>query len=549
MRLNLKYNHKIGILNFGIILFTILLFGACGTSDEETEGGGGSLGTEEDSSIPGNSIITVKQNRNIILHNPLSGWVVYAGIGDGLSSTFWQDYDNMQSSEGIVKVSDYANTLYLRGAWTDFNPEEGKYAWEADCNTPAAKRLKMLLEGAEQRGMKLAFTFVVDSRDKRYDFTPGFVKQAGTKGYETMTGSAQVWSPYPDDPIFQKYYEKFIRALAEKYNDPDKVQFVSGSGFGKWGEYHSVWYYQVREGGKPELPVREAVFDWATDLYSSVFSKVPVFMNYHRWIGTSKEWDGSNYDKDTERLLNKAIAKGYSLRHDAFGMKTYYSTWERNFIVKWKYLSPVIMEGGWVKTSHGTSIKGDGYSDYAAVRQGEFDEAKGACVNMMDLRYNSDMHNGETYSWFNEAFALVKQFISEGSYRLFPDRISLPTTISNNKQLTITHRWNNSGWGYCPTNIPQWKGKYKVAFALLDTQNNAVKYLFTDEKPEASEWVKGSSKSYTFTPTIEGVASGKYMWAIGIIDTTKQNKIGIRLAVKNDVTSAGWLKLFEVTVR
>ena len=29
----------------------------------------------------------------------------------------------------------------------------------------------------------------------------------------------------------------------------------------------------------------------------------------------------------------------------------------------------------------------------------------------------------------------------------FPDRISLPTTISNGKQIEIAHRWNNSGWG------------------------------------------------------------------------------------------------------
>lgn len=56
---------------------------------------------------------------------------------------------------------------------------------------------------------------------------------------------------------------------------------------------------------------------------------------------------------------------------------------------------------------------------------------------MMDLRYNSDFRNGETYSWFNEAFQLVKQFCTEGSYRLFPDRISLPTTISNGKQIEI----------------------------------------------------------------------------------------------------------------
>ena len=150
---------------------------------------------------------------------------------------------------------------------------------------------------------------------------------------------------------------------------------------------------------------------------------------------------------------------------------------------------------------------------------------------------------------FNEAFQLVKQFCTEGSYRLFPDRISLPTTISNGKQIEIAHRWNNFGWGYCPTNIPQWKNKYKVAFALLDTKNDKPKYVFVDGEPEACDWVKGTAKSYMFTTRVEGVGAGKYMWAVGIVDTTKQNEIGIHLAVKNNVTSAGWLKLFEVTAR
>ena len=110
-------------------------------------------------------------------------------------------------------------------------------------------------------------------------------------------------------------------------------------------------------------------------------------------------------------------------------------------------------------------------------------------------------------------------------------------------------RWNNFGWGYCPTNIPQWKNKYKVAFALLDTKNDKPKYVFVDGEPEACDWVKGTAKSYTFTTRVEGVEAGKYMWAVGIVDTAKQNEIGIHLAVKNNVTSAGWLKLFEVTAR
>ena len=244
MKINFQNMCSLRKISCGLIFSMAISLVAFGSDNDEEGGDNGDDGLVEDTSIPGNSIVTVKQNRNIILHNPLSGWVLYAGIGDGLSSTFWQDYDNFPSSEGTVKVSDYANTLYLRGAWADFNPEEGKYAWNSDCDTPSAKRLKMLIEGAKQRNMKLAFTFVVDSRDKHYNFTPNFVKEAGAKGYETQTGSVKVWSPYPDDPIFQKYYEKFIRALAKDFNDPDKVQFVSGSGFGKWGEYHSVWYYQ-----------------------------------------------------------------------------------------------------------------------------------------------------------------------------------------------------------------------------------------------------------------------------------------------------------------
>ena len=107
------------------------------------------------------------------------------------------------------------------------------------------------------------------------------------------------------------------------------------------------------------------------------------------------------------------------------------------------------MEGGWVKKTHGNSIKGDGYNDFADVRHGEFDEGKGSYVNMMDLRYSSDIINGETYSWFNDAYGLVQEFIAEGGYRLYPDKISVPYEVANGSTLRITHRWSNLGWGYC----------------------------------------------------------------------------------------------------
>ena len=111
MKLNFQNMCSLRKISCGLIFSMAISLVACGSDNDEEGGGNGDDGLVEDTSIPGNSIVMVKQNRNIILHNPLSGWVLYAGIGDGLSSTFWQDYDNFPSSEGTVKVSDYANTL------------------------------------------------------------------------------------------------------------------------------------------------------------------------------------------------------------------------------------------------------------------------------------------------------------------------------------------------------------------------------------------------------------------------------------------------------
>lgn len=528
----------------GGVFLTLCLVG-CGKSDVVS-----SSEDEPNIDIEGNELVEIEPDRSLILHNPFTEWVTYASIGDGASTTYWSDYDNMHTSEGsVVKVSDYSNTLYLRGAWADFNPEDGVYAWEDECTTQASKRLKGFMEEAEKRGMKLAFTFVVDSRDKHDNFTPAFVKDAGAKGYETVTGSATVWSPYPDDPIFQKYYEKFIYALGERFDDPDKVQFISGTGLGKWGEYHTVWYYGTKVEGKEELPIRESVFDWATSLYADAFKRVPLLINFHRWIGTGRDWvNESTYDEDTERLIGKAVEKGYSLRHDAFGMHPYYGNWEREFAQKWFYKRPIIMEGGWVVGTHRywTDSEGkyrEGHPE--DVRNGEFKDAQEAHVNMMDFRIEN-----ETETWFGKSFDLVKRFVQEGGYRLYPSKVSLPTTMENNTSVTLVHYWKNIGWGYCPTNMPQWKNKYKVAFALLDTKTENVKFMFVDDKPEACDWILGNEKEYIFNTKIENIPTGNYTWAIGIIDMEKEDPtIGIKLSVSKNVTSKGWLKLRDVIVK
>ncbi len=539
-------NAKMAVLSLGLIASSLVIGTSCSDNDEVITG--------YNWNISGNKIVEIKPERSKFLRNPLQGWNIYTGIGSGLMDNFWEIYDNFESSVGNIKVSDYGTTLYIRGAWSDFNPEEGVYIWQDGVNTDPARRFRMLVEGAKERDLKLAFTFVVDSRDKHYDFTPKYVKDAGCSGYVTRTGSVDVWSPYPDDPIFQEKYAKFLQDFAAKYNDPDVTNYVSGFGLGMWGETHTLKYKAVdaetdsNKKKEVEREVKYKVFEWITDLMSQTFTKVPIFINYHRCILSSSGFDGANLE-DAADLIDRAVKKGFSLRHDAFGMKQYYKDWERGIATTYRYTCPFIMEGGWVESSHGSSIKGDGYADYAEVRKGEFDEAKGANVNMMDFRFSNNPMTGETHSWFNSAYSLVEKFIAEGAYRLYPDKISVPENASLGSKITLVHRWSNLGWGYCPTNLPQWNQKYKVAFALLDKNTEKPIQVFVDQEPKLSDWVKGKPHTYSTEITLSGVTPGKYLWAVGLVDTTKDNNIGIYISARDEyLTADGWVKLSDVTI-
>ena len=127
--------------------------------------GGKDNGTETPAGSGENVSVSISPDRETMYRNPFSGWVIYSGLGDGLSDNFWQEYDNMNSAIGKVKVSDYANALLIRSYWSQAEPEEGVYFWDESCNTKPAQRFRMLREGARERGLKLIFQLRADSRD------------------------------------------------------------------------------------------------------------------------------------------------------------------------------------------------------------------------------------------------------------------------------------------------------------------------------------------------------------------------------------------------
>jgi hypothetical protein len=481
-------------------------------------------------------LVNPKYNEHSVLRNPLNGWVMYASRN--ADESYWDTEYFVPQLNKKVKAIDYASACYIRTSWSSLNPKEGVYAWN-DANSKIGK----LIRGAEKRGLPIAFRIVVDGRDQGQN-TPKFVFDAGAKYYVENAKYPDRQTPFPQDPVFRKYYAKFIEAFAKEFNDPKRTSFIDAYGFGKWGEAHHVIYEDPKTATPERIEkYKEEVLDWVAELYSRTFTKVPLVINYHRLVGHPESWAPAN--PNSERLLVKAINKGYSLRHDAFGMTGYYQDWEKQFAKAWNFKRPIIMEGGWITSgTHRYWIDPSGkYREGHPedVRKGEYDASAEAKVNMMDFR------SGDTDSWFEKAFPLVQGFVSEGGYRLYPDQISVPTKINSGATVDIAHRWKNMGWGYCPNNIPQWNYKFKVAFALLDAKNKVAK-IFVDKNSEPSNWLKDKSVSYNFKQKVS-LPKGNYSWAVAIVDTTDQNKPGIKLAVDNKVTDSGWVKLASVQVK
>ncbi len=519
-----KVFSKIGFFGIVLIFFTILSY-AC----NPIQNGG-------DETLTG-TLVQPRYNKTRVLHNPLNGWVMYAARNE--YESYWDQEFWVSDIAQTVKARDYASAAYIRTSWSSLNPADGVYEWR-----DPDSRLHNLIYGAIKRGLPIAFRIVVDGRDQGLN-TPQWVFDAGAEYYLQDANYPTRRTPYPQDPVFQQYYEKFIKALAEDFNDPDKTSFIDAYGLGKWGEAHNVIYENVGEKVTANTErLKAEVFDWVTDLYSTNFTKVPLVINYHRVVGHPSSWGSAN--ENSADLLNKAISKGYSLRQDAFGMTDYYQTWEKNYAKSWNFKRPIIMEGGWITGgTHRYWIDPSGkYREGHPedVRKGEFEASKEAHVNMMDFRAGY-----ETETWFTTSFSLVQSFVSEGGYRLYPDQVYLPENVTANAEVKINHRWRNMGWGYFPNNIPQWNYKYKVAFALLDASGEA-KQVYIDTKAEPSEWLKDSPSLNSFTTQVT-LPAGEYTWAVAIVDTTKENKPAIQLAVNNETTDEGWVKLMTVQVK
>ena len=443
-----------------------------------------------------------------VLRNPCCGWGLYDDADGEVSDAaqYWEKQD---------EASKYASFFYLRWRWSDMEPEEGRYAWLYDDN------YKALIQGALDRGLRLAFRIYFNGKDNLHPGTPDYVRKAGAGG--CVVGDH--WTPYIDDPVFQEKLEAFIRAFALEYDNPAIVDFVDGVNAGWWGECHHL---NLRNPDN-----RDEVLQWFTDTYGKAFGKVPLIMPVCSEFGFENE-------------MRVAVGRnGYGFRRDGLGSRWFNPSEKANV----RKLFP-----GTLLIGESCYWKGDlsdtphfyddmyKFKSWREVLEATYNDAVSFHFNTLDLRQPL-----EAQRWLEKAPDLVTAFIRNGGYRIAPKVISAPSEMRNGRKITIAHRWENTASGYFPNTNRRWNYKYRVAFALLDAEGNPCR-VFVDRQSDPSEFLKGHKVDYFFNIEAEGIAPGTYTWATSIIDVSGDNLPSIRLAAEGG-QQGQWLRLNEVRIR
>ena len=196
------------------------------------------------------------------------------------------------------------SVCYLRLPWSMVEPEEGVYDWST-IDTPAQRWIA--------RGGQVALR-ITCSEDWMYYATPKWVKDAGAKGrpYRLWAGKGPVrtpdrktlpWDPDFGDPVFLAKLEKFIAALAARYDGRPEVAFVDIGSYGLWGEGHTFGSSQVPEE-KRAVDIPRHI-----DLWCKYFKRTQLVI--------SDDIDGNANQSGKYPLLDYARSKGVAWRDDS----------------------------------------------------------------------------------------------------------------------------------------------------------------------------------------------------------------------------------------
>lgn len=382
---------------------------------------------------PPETITVQPQDTGEALVNPGMGWTMhfYSNIPSNYGSRL-EPADTVDDFPGL-------STVYLRVPWAFIEPAEGRFNWPL-LDTPAQRWIA--------KGKRVALRITCSENWVRFA-TPEWVKQAGAKGvlYNFGQGPAEngaCWDPDYLDPVFLEKLDRFLAALAARYDNPHTA-FVDVGSFGMWGEGHTHMSSHV-----PEAQIARIIAQHI-DLYRKHFKQTLLCISD----------DVVGHDRPGRHfpITDDALTKGVTLRDDSILVQPPPHSWYHAEMAQafWPRL-PVILEHEHYGGSKARRAWGDGSLLVKAVEDYH--------ASYMSIHW-----------WprelLNENREVIKRINLRMGYRLQPRRITWPRTVAIGRPFAVVSEWANAGVAPC------YPGGY-MALTVKDAKGGIVSLLVED---------------------------------------------------------------------
>lgn len=363
--------------------------------------------------IPEGYVSYVFEDTGQALRNPGMGWVYHYYDNGPNGYHGWLVGGQYGSLEDQLDAFPGMTTIYMRLAWSFFEPTEGNYDWSL---------LDNVVDFYTSRGYRVAFRFTCfESHDDQAYATPQWVEDAGAlfrpKTWPESWGGNTTYEPDYTDPVFLEKHQNFISAVAAKYNGDPNVDFIDVGAVGVWGEgnsniTHSYSYEEL-------TPI--------IDMYATTFPDTLIALN--------DDFGSELKDSLVPYGLN---TKGMTLRDDSILYVPYYqSDWMADLV--WQD-RPVILESDHFTGSFDRGVWGDG--------QGYIDAMEAYHASYVSCHTSPYLFmNG--WDVYPSQADLVDRINLRLGYRLMVDGVYWPQTGLVGQDLPLGTIWRNVGVAPC----------------------------------------------------------------------------------------------------
>lgn len=362
------------------------------------------------------------------LANPHKGWYHH----------FFDNHVNKYLVERDEELTEFPGMdhVYLRLAWAYLEPEEGRFNWRI-LDEQIGKWTALGLGVS----LRISCRETGTDRIEQQFATPRWVRDAGAQGgfylKRKQVGSDGPWEPVYDDPVFLAKLDKFIAALAARYDGKPWLRYVDIGSVGDWGEGHTS-SGSGRKYGYDALKRH-------VDMHTKHFRKTQLVISDDFVCGIADP-------AERGRMHAHLLGEGVSYRDDSILVDWWLSVRSETssvnspeFFRDAEQKTPTVLElehygivkqkGNWIARP-GSSLEKVGGGHTGA------DFLRGA---IGQLRATYIGYHGYAREWLAENPALTVELLNRCGYWFFPHAVEFPDTLAAGQSNPVSVVWQNRG--------------------------------------------------------------------------------------------------------